>query len=105
MPAETFRPRINATPAPTSPTTATSATTAAAVPPSAPRRSSSRRSSSTVTRRVYAATASPLRPLEGSLPPLQQRLQLVACAAVRGERLDVAPVLGEPLLELRDSRL
>src|SRR5439155_27103155 len=40
--------------------------------------------------------------LEQRLPPLEQRLQLVARTAVGGERLDVAPVLGEPPLELRN---
>ena len=42
-----------------------------------------------------------LRLLEQRLPALEQRSQRVAAALVRGERLDVRPVLGELRLELR----
>src|SRR4029079_17698287 len=41
-----------------------------------------------------------VRPFEESLPLLEQRLQLVAGAAVLSKRLDVVPVLGELPLEL-----
>src|SRR5438309_6539672 len=41
--------------------------------------------------------------LEQGFPPFEQRPQLVPGAAVRGERLDVAPVLGETALELDDG--
>src|SRR5438132_683862 len=47
---------------------------------------------------------STLRSLERALPPLEQRLELVAGPAVGGQRLDVAPVLGEPALQLGDGR-
>ena len=41
--------------------------------------------------------------LEQRLPALEQRLQLVARGAVRGEQVDVAPVVGEPPLEVGDG--
>src|SRR6478672_11693510 len=46
-----------------------------------------------------------MRPVEEALPALEQRLELVAGAAVSREHLDVVPVFGEALLELRDGRL
>src|SRR5690242_3261600 len=46
-----------------------------------------------------------LRLLEQRLPLLEQGLQAVAGSLVRGERLDVGPVLGELRLELGDLAL
>src|SRR5438132_12725910 len=49
--------------------------------------------------------ASGLSLLEELFPASEQRLELVARAPVSGERLDVAPVLREALLEVRDLGL
>src|SRR6266498_775523 len=41
-----------------------------------------------------------LGPFEQGLPPLEEGLQLFACAPVRGEQLDVAPVIRQFSLQL-----
>src|SRR5438105_10763211 len=54
--------------------------------------------------RVVGATLR-LRLLEQLLPTLEERGERVAAALVRGQHVDVGPVLGELLLELRHFRL